>query len=82
MQTTGKMLQTRRLPNEADRAAGEAFVAETYDADPAICRTWLANHRADLVRWAAVAAMQKRQDAEFKAVAEAVRAVGDRRDAA
>lgn len=57
----------RPTPTAADRARAEAFVKSEYEDDPAVCRTWLANHRPDLVRMGAVAEMQKRQHAEWKA---------------
>lgn len=57
----------RPIPNAADLADAERFIAEAYDADPKVCRTWLAEHRAELRRQAAVAAMQKRMHLEQKA---------------
>ena len=57
---------TRPLPSQADRQAAEAFVRDVYDNDPAISRAWLAQHRDNLVRMAAVAEMQRRQDAEIR----------------
>lgn len=54
-------------PSPADRRAAERFIVETYDMDPEVSRQWLATHRPDLVRQAAVAEMQKRQDREFRA---------------
>lgn len=54
-------------PTPADRATAEAFVAETYDADPSLCPIWLKTHRPALVRYSAVAAMQKREHAEWRA---------------
>jgi hypothetical protein len=55
------------MPSTEDRLRAEAFVTVEYDENETICRAWLARHRPDLVRHAAVAEMQKRQHAEFKA---------------
>lgn len=58
---------TAPIPNAADRAEAELFVRETYDGDSGLCRAWLESRRAEMVGYIACAAMQKRQDAEFKA---------------
>ena len=54
----------RPQPSAEDRAAAEAFVAETYDADPTMSRVWIANNRKSLLTGAANAFMQKRTNAE------------------
>ena len=64
-----------RTPNASDRAEAERFIRDEYEADPAICRQWLANQRENITRQAAVCAMQKRQDAEWRALGEKIRKV-------
>lgn len=49
---------------EADLSEATRFIDEVYG--PTVCPVYLANHRASLIREAAVAEMQKRQAREYR----------------
>jgi hypothetical protein len=58
---------TTRHPSPEDIAAATAFIDGWPQRDPTLCPLWLARHRDSLIRSQAVAEMQVREHAEWRA---------------